>query len=531
MQRFWLTVGTVFAVVVSAPASEPAGQWIVVTAPAFREAITPLCEHRKAQGLRVVVVDAHAILSSEEIKKGHAGKLREHIAKLCRSHQGPSYVLLVGAIEEGNDVVPALRGTVGRMKGQPTDNGYGCLDKDLLPAVAVGRFPTRTEEEVRQMVRKTMAYENDRAPGAWRRRLTILAGVPAFNPVVDSLVEGMALARFQNLDPAWQGNALYHNAASRFCVPDGQLRSQALQYVQEGQAFTLYLGHSGPESFYAGRAHYLDRTDWAQLKIERGAGVLLTFGCQGCQLQGRGGEGYGVYAMRNRFGPVAVAGSHGICFAAMVHLAAGGVFESAFARKLPGRLADVWLAIKAGLAHGKIDDITFKLLDAVDGDPRIPQATQRLEHLEMFVLLGDPALRLPEVSRDVELDVSPMVTPGTTFAVKGQVPHRLKDAKVRLTLERPVNSAPADLEPLPAELPGNAEVRNRVMLANHQKANRFVVAAAETVVRDGRFQATLPVAAKTPWPRLILRAYAANEHEEGTGVRVLDVLPTNSKNP
>ena len=34
------------------------------------------------------------------------------------------------------------------------------------------------------------------------------------------------------------------------------------------------------------------------------------------------------------------------------------------------------------------------MLDAVDGDSAIPQATQRLEHLEMFTLLGDPALKL-----------------------------------------------------------------------------------------------------------------------------------------
>ena len=97
----------------------------------------------------------------------------------------------------------------------------------------------------------------------------------------------------------------------------------------------------------------------------------------------------------------------------MVQLAADGLFESTFAARdergdkpggaLPERLAGSWLAIKQGLARGKIDDLTYRMLDAVDGDAHIPQATQRLEHLEMFVLLGDPALRLPVVSQDVEL--------------------------------------------------------------------------------------------------------------------------------
>jgi hypothetical protein len=62
----------------------------------------------------------------------------------------------------------------------------------------------------------------------------------------------------------------------------------------------------------------------------------------------------------------------------------------------PSRLADYWLAIQAGLARGEIDDFTFKLYDQADGTKgRVPLETQRLEHLEMWMLLGDPALRLP----------------------------------------------------------------------------------------------------------------------------------------
>jgi hypothetical protein len=361
--------------------------------------------------------------------------------------------------------------------------------------------------------------------------LTILAGVPAFNPLVDRLVEGLALARLERLDPVWHGHAIYHNAASRFCVPDNQLQTQALKYLQEGQAFTLYLGHSSPEGLYADRAHYLDRNDWGQLKIPRGTGVLLTFGCNGCQLRGREGEGYGVAAFRNPQGPVAVVGSHGVCFAAMVQLAADALFQSTFTGKLPKRLAEPWLAVKQGLARGKIDDFTFGMLDAVDGDTRIPQATQRREHLEMFVLLGDPALHLPVVAQDVELTVAETPAPGAAVSVKGRVPERLRSAKVHLRLERPVGSVPADLEPLPAETPFNGPRRDRIMLANHERANRFAVAQAETVLKDGRFEATLTLPTKLPYKRLVLRAYAANVSEEGIGVRVLDVSPPDRKQP
>ncbi len=503
----------------------PAGQWIVVTAPAFRNALEPLCQHRKEQGLRVTVVQTTDVLDDAAIRASEAGKLRDHVHKLCRDGEGPAFVVLVGAIEAGRltepekKVVPALTGTVGRMKGQPSDNAYGCLDDGRMPAVAVGRFPARTEEEVRGMVAKTLEYERDRRPGLWRRRLTILAGIPAYNPFVDRMVESLALARFERLSPSWTGRAIYSNPQSRFCLPDDLLHDRALRYVEGGEAFTLYLGHSSAEGLYGGEAAYLDRDDWSRLRIGRGKGVFLTFGCNGCQLKGRNGEGYGVAAMRNPNGPVAVIGSHGICFASMVQLAADGLFENTFAGQPPERLGESWLAIKKGVARGKIDDFTYRLLDAVDGDKNIPQATQRQEHLEMFLLLGDPALRIPVLPAGIELNADKMVTPGASLVVRGKATERLEGGRVRLTLERSVNSVPEGLQGVPK----NGAERDRIRLANHERANDFVLTRGEGIIKNGAFEVSLPTPMKMPWPVVILRAYAATEREEGMTVQTLRV--------
>lgn len=506
-------------------------QWIVVTAPAFRQALAPLCQERKKQGLRVVVVSTADVLSPREIRGGDGRKLCEHINKLCRVHAGPSFVLLVGAVEAGKlaepetKVLPPLSGTIGRMKGQPTDNGYGGLDDGRLPSVPVGRFPARTVPEAEGMVAKTLEYERDGKPSAWRRRLTILAGVPAFNPLVDRLVESLALSRLGRLSPIWTGRAIYSNPQSRFALPGTLLHARALQYVQDGEAFTLYLGHSNALGLYGGRAHYLDCDDWARLHIGRGKGVLFTFGCNGCQLTGENGEGYGVSAVRNPNGPAAVAGSHGVCFAAMVRLAADGLFESTLAHRPPKRLGETWLAIKKGLAQGKMDDLTYRLLDAVDGDPSIPQARQRQEHLEMYVLLGDPALRLPKVPEDIEMETATFVVPREVLTVRGKTPPRLAGAKVRVTLERTADSVPLGLEAIPKE-PGPA--RDRAVLLNHDLANRFELTSGECTVKDRLFEARLDVPTKLPWPRLILRVYASAKTEEGLAVRM---LPVKKKEP
>ena len=133
----------------------------------------------------------------------------------------------------------------------------------------------------------------------------------------------------------------------------------------------------------------------------------------------------------------------------MVQLATDGLVESTFAGKSPERLGATWLAIKAGVAKGKIDDLTFGLLDAVDGDGDIPQATQRLEHLEMFTLLGDPALKLAATPADLALKADGEAKPGAAITMHGTAPARLNGGRVQVVVERPVSSRPDDLEPLP----------------------------------------------------------------------------------
>jgi hypothetical protein len=526
--RWWL----VLLVVLFAPRNgltEPTGRWIVVTAPAYRAAIEPLCQQRQSQGLKVTVVLTSDVLAPNEILSGESRKLRERVHQLCRGSREPSYVLLVGAVEPGNlsdadkKVLPPLRGTVGRMKGQLSDNGYGCLDDGELPTLAVGRFPARSEDEVRGMVEKTLVFERDTRPGAWRRRLTMLLGNPggdsAFQKALaERYVEGSCLARAGRLHPCWTTRSILHCPQSSFCVPDHQLHERALQYLKEGQVFTLYAGHSGPEGFWSEGVRFLDRDDWAKLKLGGGPGVLVSCGCFGCQQCGAEGEGYGQAAIRNPAGPAAVVGSHGESYAAMGQLAFDGLLQSFATPDLPARLGECWLGLKAGIAKAPMDGITFTMLDMADGSRGdTPLALQRREHLEMWLLLGDPALRLPVLPQDVRLTVEGKAVPGQMLTVMGTTPERLAGARVRITLERPSGSLPTDLPSLPAE----PKERERALLARHELANRYELTEAEATVVEGRFEARLQVPVKWSGPRLIVRAYAHSERQEGLGVVAL----------
>jgi hypothetical protein len=465
--------------------------------------------------MEVILLQTTDALTDKEIQAGEARKLRDLIRRQSRTAKGPVYILLVGALDAGGltdpakQVLPPLRGTVSRMKRRPSDNGYGCPGKGVLPAAAVGRFPARTPEEARQMVAKTLAYENDRRPGPWRRQLTILAGAPGFGQFIDQLLESMVFRRLTGIDPAWTGRAIYHNPSSRIDVPAALITRRARAYVEAGQALTLYLGHSGPWGF-----GYMSREDWAALKIARGPGIFVTFGCYGCQVTGKDGS-YGLAAMRNPGGPVAVVGSLGECYSAMVFPAADALTKSLCGPRPPRRLGEAWSRLKQALAHDKIDPGFYQLLDLADGNPNIPQATQRLEHLEMFVLFGDPALQLPALPADIGLTCEGAVGPGRTVIVRGKLPARLARARVEVSVARGLETKPVGLRPVPASPPAE---RDRVMLANHERSNGFTLVTKRVSAEKGDFVARVILPAELPWPHLIIRAYAHTDRVEGLGV-------------
>src|SRR5204862_280691 len=63
-----------------APAAAPPqrSQWIAVVAPTFKDAIAPLAEHRRAEGMKVVVLTTTDALSARELRAGDAPRHRDH---------------------------------------------------------------------------------------------------------------------------------------------------------------------------------------------------------------------------------------------------------------------------------------------------------------------------------------------------------------------------------------------------------------------------------------------------------------------
>ncbi len=509
-------------------ADDALGQWILVSPPDFQSTLTPLIEHRRAEGFKVVVLSTPEVFTREQLRQGDGTALQARLRELVQAYTGRSCVLLAGIVgtvgmtNTWNAAVPSLRGATGRMKGLASDSGYGFPGEDGAPAVAVGRFPARTVTELRAMVEKTLGFEGNLQPAPWRNRLVLLLGNPGGGPLAEMYVQQSLAAHLAPLHPSWETKTIFNVASSPAHLPRPLDRQRALGYLQDGEMFSVYLGHS-----FAGGlgldGRFMLRGDWASLNIPRGRGPFFTVGCFACQSDAEG-DGYGLAAIRNPAGPVSVIGASGESYSAPGQLAVEGLLSCLTKPPFPSRLAAYWLAIQAGLAHGGIDPTTFALLDMVDGTGgKVPLATQRLEHLEMWTLLGDPALRLPMVPLDIALKTAEPVTVGKKLTVSGVLPVRLKDVSVHLTLERPLDSAPVDLEKLPPDTPGNQEARQRVFIANHERANSFVLASAEVKASGTEFSGTLGVPGHLPWKRLICRASAMQSGQPALGVITVPV--------
>jgi hypothetical protein len=386
----------------------------------------------------------------------------------------------------------------------------------------VGRFPARDPEEVGAMVQKTLGFERQGEPAAWRNRLSLFVGDPGGGPLAEMFVQQILAADLASLHPSWEVKTLFNVASSPYYLPRPRDRETALRYLGEGNLFTIYLGHS----YAAGLGmdgKFVTRADWARLSIPQGAGPFFTCGCFACQSDANG-DGYGLAAMRNPAGPVAVIGATGDSHGVAGKLAAEGLLGCLRQPPFPSRLGDHWLGVAAGLARGKMDESLFALLDMADGSGgKMPLATQRREHLEMWLLLGDPALRMPLPPVSISIHAPQTISAGKDAEVSGLLPDGLKGAMVRVSLERPLNSMPAVLAELPTNTRTNRTARERAFMARHQSANSFVVTTAEARASGTHFAASLKAPASLPWSNVVVRASAVLSNETGMGVVAVPV--------
>jgi hypothetical protein len=450
--------------------------FLVVCPPKLRPAMAAWELHRSSQGLKITWVDS-------------APTAPEVVAKLNESGRGPQtpFILLVGdcRIAAANQADPTCEvpthyrppgptAAFGTTPSLPGDAPYGDLDGDGVPEIAVGRIPTTDPALLENLCERIIAYENSDDFGPWRDTVQITAGVGGFGMLADAAIESATRAILTSaLPPQVQIRVTYASPNSPFNPGPDDFFPTVLNRYREGGLFWVYLGHGqvteldhvpGP----GGSVRSVLCKDDVHL-LERpanGAPIALLFACY----TGAFDASTDSLAEKMLFapgGPIAVLAGSRVTMPYGNAIASQGLIDACYSSRA-NHLGLTWLNAQHELAataesHPAIAE-KRRVLDMVAAtiSPNAAQLPEeRLEHIHLYNLLGDPSLHLKH-AKAIELQVPRGVAPGKELLVSGNAPNA---GVLHLYICYPPGATPSNQQLSPVERYAHA---NCVELATSQ---------------------------------------------------------------
>ncbi|MFH1841876.1 MAG: C25 family cysteine peptidase [bacterium] len=149
----------------STTSQQGTGSYVIITAPAYADAVADLADWKRRKGFPVVLV-------TTDVTGNSNSDIKDWLQTAYDSwDQPPAYVLLVGDVAD----LPTWT-----FSGNVSDHPYACLDgDDWLPDIMVGRFSVASAYEAETFANKTVMYERDpyvEASVPWFTRALGVAG-------------------------------------------------------------------------------------------------------------------------------------------------------------------------------------------------------------------------------------------------------------------------------------------------------------------------------------------------------------------
>ncbi|HUT28338.1 MAG TPA: C25 family cysteine peptidase [Sedimentisphaerales bacterium] len=363
--------------------------WLVATRPMFVQALKPLADMRRKDGFETVI-------STEPVSEALDGLNRR-----C------AFLLLVGDYQAGASgqpwYVPAQQRQLYKWRAAQqeeftSDGLWADMDNDLIPDIAVGRIPVRTAEQLKLVIEKIMAFEH-RPPTPDDLGLTIWAGSPAYNQVIDGMATWLLLNTVLREAPGWAPLwAISADPMHPLCGWPPEQNSVFAQQLKRGGMMAILMGHGTRDSFFSMR--FRDETiSYGLRDAEQGLTgaapgpptVIIACSCgdfagaDNCLAES---------LLLTPAGPAAVIGatteSHpltnyfsGLCLVRQCC-------------RTDKRLGSMWLAAQRKAMETR-DLIMERLLVNIEGklEEKMDMTKLRRDQILMYALLGDPATRLP----------------------------------------------------------------------------------------------------------------------------------------
>lgn len=471
---------------------------LVVCPQVFQGEMIRWIKHRESQG--------HGILM---IQPGQdMFELQARIRSYCKRFTIRNLVLVGDCYSktvELNQVSPTVpRGTVRalvnvKFGSEPiicTDNVYADLNDDLIPDLTVGRLSVDSPAELRTVINKILAYEKKLPPGTWKNRINLVAGVGGFGSVTDKLIESCARQLILNGIPQeFETRMTYASWRSPYCPDPRNFHQETLKSLNEGSLFWVYFGH--------GHIHRLDhvKTPISNFKIlniydkhkfsaQSGPPIAILLACYTGAMDSID-DCLAEEMLEAPGGPVAVfAGSRITMPYAMAVLSHEMLREAFHGRSQT--LGELILHAKQRLASSRSEagDRTRQAIEALAGlfsPTRDLLDEERLEHVQLFNLLGDPLLRIPR-PQTLDLATPSSVDAGDLLRVDGQAP-----VDGRLVLELNFDRSKLPFRPESRkEFRWTYEFLSRVQ-REYDTANRKTISRKQFEVRRGAFRVTMKV--------------------------------------
>ncbi len=386
------------------PGSANAVDTVVVCPEMFSEELEPWLDHRRGEGFDIAVVKSSA----------DADSLRRHIRDAA--DEATRYIVLIGdAPAIGSRCDPESQTPIdyhatkvtARFGSTPTmssDLSFGDFDGDGIPEAVVGRLPVDTPHQLRQAVKRILAYEHSTDFGPWRGQVQLVGGAGGFGMMIDAAIESVTRTVVTNVLPIeTKTRVAYASPGHLFCPVGASFTDAVLDNYWQGSRFWVYAGHGQvteldrfPQTETG--IPVLDRTSVSRLNRADGAApIAILLACYTGAMDAPV-DSIAEEMWLSERGPVAVIAGSRLTMPYGNSTAAVGLIRGVFGEQLP-RLGDAWLSA-LGEMHKETspDQSTSRMMiDALATMVSPVESNlvdERREHMLLYNLIGDPMLTM-----------------------------------------------------------------------------------------------------------------------------------------
>ena len=399
---------------------------LVICPPEFRDAMKPWVTYRQGQGYKIAFM--------EPSSTGFG--LRAQIKQFAKSSPLKN-VVLVGDAADANSppgrlvptdfVTAKVNVKFGSEPEIATDHSYADLDQDGVIDLNIGRIPVDNVQELTGYIQRVIEYESDSMQGAWQRRINFVAGVGGFGKWLDKMIEQSVKKIVTDLIPSqFDVSMTYGSWRSPYCPDPRRFARTAISKFNEGCLFWVYVGHGDRQRLDRLRLpdrqyEILNNQTAPQIRSTAGAPIAIFLSCYTAAIDAAS-DGLAETLLKQNQGPIATISSSRVSMPYAMGIFSLEMLNGYFEGDV-STLGELVKVSKQKLVH--FDSSKSEYHELMQGMGRAFSPTpellkdERLEHVHLMHLLGDPLIRLKRPN-SLKLQTTETAAPGQYITVKGR---------------------------------------------------------------------------------------------------------------